>query len=230
MRDFWKTAGPFTYDVFSPHPAIADWAFRFAPGVRQHFWDARLEPASNHYHVALLLSSFIQVRSNRFPNTGDEQTSLMKAQANITSSCADFQYCIDNHQNMDGFLAQRLTFRNVTRANSLHSMSGTPYGGDRFQLPTNPSTLSTFDLAASAYVTVHNGFEVQNVISGTHSTTCYPHFDQVIRSLREQFPEIRFVQLGSKTSTRIPSVIKPYRQNHLGRSEFASRRCSLSSG
>ena len=92
-------------------------------------------------------------------------------------------------------------------------MSHTPYGGDRFQLPSNPLAPPRFSLRNSTYVTVHNGFEVQNIIGGTKSTKCYPHFDEVILQLRRDFPNLTFIQLGSKTSTPIPSV----HQNLIGK-------------
>jgi ADP-heptose:LPS heptosyltransferase len=44
------------------------------------------------------------------------------------------------------------------------------------------------------------------VVSNERATKCYPHFDQVIASLRTSHPDVTFVQIGIHTSEKIESV------------------------
>jgi hypothetical protein len=101
---------------------------------------------------------------------------------------------------MDGFLAQKLVFQNVTRATSLHSIAGVTYGGDEFLLNVDKRYLVKFNLEGKRYVTVHNGFEAKCATPGGQATKCYPHFGEVISLLRQQMPDLLFVQIGTKTS------------------------------
>jgi hypothetical protein len=208
LRDLHKIAGPFFFDVFSPHPSISEWIFRNVPGARSHVIDAGFAKASTIFDASLHLSSFVHVRHNRLNELADSAavSRLDQALQAVARFSAGIQNYIDQHPKMDGFLAQKLQFQNISRSMSLHAMSRVPYGGDRFELPRDPAVLAKFGLDQSLYVTVHNGYEVSNITSGRRSTKCYPHFKEVVSALRKQFTGVKIVQLGSKTSTPIGSA------------------------
>jgi ADP-heptose:LPS heptosyltransferase len=50
---------------------------------------------------------------------------------------------------------------------------------------------------------VHNGFDTDFVITGRRATKCYPHFGAVVARLKRQWPDLKFVQIGTTTSEPI---------------------------
>jgi ADP-heptose:LPS heptosyltransferase len=82
-------------------------------------------------------------------------------------------------------------------------MAGVPYGGDGFGIHASQSGPADRPLAHVPYVTVHNGYDPNMVVSSARATKCYPHFGEVINHLRRRHPDIVFVQVGTSTSVRI---------------------------
>jgi ADP-heptose:LPS heptosyltransferase len=61
-------------------------------------------------------------------------------------------------------------------------------------------------LAGRRYLTVHNGFDPDFVISRATTTKCYPHFASVVSELKLRYPQLLLVQIGGATSTPIAGV------------------------
>jgi ADP-heptose:LPS heptosyltransferase len=85
----------------------------------------------------------------------------------------------------------------------MHLMAGIAYGGDRMEVPQNDLMRARLGLARGTYVTVHNGFDTDFVITGRRATKCYPHFGAVVARLKRQLPGVTFVQIGTTTSAPI---------------------------
>jgi ADP-heptose:LPS heptosyltransferase len=63
-----------------------------------------------------------------------------------------------------------------------------------------------FGLQRRPYVTVHNGYDPNMVVSHERATKCYPHFNEVVATLRRAYPGLTFVQVGIHTSAPIASA------------------------
>jgi ADP-heptose:LPS heptosyltransferase len=97
----------------------------------------------------------------------------------------------------------------LQRHNSLQSISGVAYGGERMPIATDMGALQKFGLEEQRYLTIHNGFGTHmrhRVNQNGKATKCYPHYDAVVAGMRKRFPGLHFVQLGSSTSTPIAGV------------------------
>lgn len=207
LRDLRASTEPFEFDVFSPSVAVARWIFASVPGFGRCYYDTLFDGAGENHDLLLHISSFLRVKS-RHDGTGEGKPGrgLRECVARIEAFNSEASVMIERHPRMDGFLAQKLQFANITRATSLHSMSGITYGGDRFPLQTESDIVAASGLAGRPYITVHNGFDASEIISGAMATKCYPHFGKVIDLLRRELAGVVFVQIGARTSVPLPEA------------------------
>ena len=113
---------------------------------------------------------------------------------------------IAEHPRLDSFLAQKAIFANRSRHDYLHFMAGLEYGGDELDVRLTDVVGRNHDLHGRRYVTVHNGYDPNMVVSQRRATKCYPYFGQVITRLRERHSDVVFVQIGIHTSDPIPEA------------------------
>ena len=221
MRDLRRACEPFVFDIFSASPGVASWIFSNAQGFQNCSYDTVFHSLYNRFDLSLDLSGVVKVHS--YGQRGDGKTLgalLGECVGHIDAFGAEMKHLLDGSPRMDGFLAQKLQFRNVTRANSLHSMAGISYGGDTLPLTVDKNSLAKFQVAGQRYITVHNGFEAKYVTAGTSVTKCYPHFGEVVTLVKQHFKDVKVVQIGAKTS--VP--------DSRGRSEFVRQDESSGSG
>jgi ADP-heptose:LPS heptosyltransferase len=79
-------------------------------------------------------------------------------------------------------------------------MSGLSYSADTVEIEAKDTARLRHGLDRRPYVTVHNGYDPNMVVSHARATKCYPHFDQAIAILRASHPDVTFVQIGIHTS------------------------------
>jgi ADP-heptose:LPS heptosyltransferase len=104
---------------------------------------------------------------------------------------------------LDSFLAQKAIYANRGRRDYLHFMSGLSYSTDAIDIQATEAARLRLGLDKCPYVTVHNGYDPNMVVSHARATKCYPHFGQVIAMLRASHPDVTFVQIGIHTSQPI---------------------------
>jgi hypothetical protein len=204
MRDLRSVDESLAFDIFSPNPPVARWIFASLPGFKNCALDASFESLQSQYDITMGLSPIITVKSHgQGARTPPVTAALQKCVECINSFERDAEYCLGKSTRMHGHLAQQLVFQNMTRSTCAHNISGIKYGGDAFPLFADETLVAAHGLHHKPYVTVHNGFEAQYITSSGRSTKCYPHFNQVIALLKQRFPQFRFVQIGSATSTSL---------------------------
>ena len=128
---------------------------------------------------------------------------LNQAVATIRRFRPSIEVVIAQQPRLDSVLAQKAIFANRSRRDYLHLMAGLPYGGDGLAVEAVNDSIMARSLQGRQYVTVHNGYDPNMVVSAQRATKCYPHFGQVIRLLREFYNDLIFVQVGIHTSNRI---------------------------
>jgi hypothetical protein len=208
FRDLALAIEPFTLDVYSPIARTAGWVFTPLPGFRGIYYDMQLNAARPLYDLTLDLAVLPRATMREEPGEGlggraPRAAGIVAAMARFA---AGYAFLHDSPVRTDGFLAQLWQARNIARADLPHHAAGIDYTGPRFRLPTQPEVLDILDLRGRPFVSVHNGFEAARVTLGRGSTKCYPHFSDVITLLRAEFPDLRFVQIGTDTSLPIPGV------------------------
>jgi len=207
MRDFLGRAEAPQFDVYSPSPGLASWAFSKVPGFRSSMHDLLFERYKTFYDLSLRINQFVVVHWDyaNWPKLR-RQADFVRSIDSIIRYRPKLDPFVEVHPYMDNFLALRAVFNNTSRRNFLHHIAGCSYGGDKLPLKVDAGIVKRAGLGQARYVTVHNGFDAAFVMSGDWATKCYPHFAAVIATLREQTPDMKFVQIGTVTSKPIEGV------------------------
>ena len=199
IRDFAAAAAPIQVDIYANHPAVAKWAFAPLDCVRSCYDDAAFVSLKAEYDVAMRIGHSIAIAGDFVQTHG----ALRRIVGNIVEYAKTVDVFTQHQPLMDGFLAQTAVYANLTRANFLHWMAGIAYGGDRYNAIFDSNIAAKHNLHRKSYITIHNGFDAGFVVAGKTATKCYPHFASVIRILKEKWPHLPFVQIGTGTSEPI---------------------------
>lgn len=209
VRDLAANVEPFTFDVFAPNPELARWVFSSIPGFQQVAPDTLLEIVSHEYDMRLHLNqvaylhyeSLNWARLRNFPR-------FLQVINNLSCSRRrqKLDLYIENHPFLDNGLARKIIYAGFSRRDFMHSMFALKYGGDYLLIEQDENILQRLGLMGRTFVTVHNGFDSNFIISGQRATKCYPHFSAVVAGLKAAHPDILLVQIGTTTSVKIPGV------------------------
>lgn len=207
LRDLEIETGPIAFDVYANNVSIAQWVFSSLPSVRECLPERSFARLWREYPAALATSQAVSV-THADPDL--EEATETAALARITAHIAGFEprlsEMIASQPFFDGELAQEAVAMGYRRGDFLHAMSGIPYGGDRLSVRADPAAPARHGLAGVTYVTVQNGFDAEFMVRNGTATKCYPHFGEVVARLKQAAPDIKIVQVGTRTSTPIPDV------------------------
>jgi hypothetical protein len=207
MRDLSAFAGQFDFDVYTTDPQRAKWVFGAVDGLRSCHDAMLFAFTCKEYDMAARVNQFVTVEHSAARWTSlRAQTKLRHAIKSAIKFQPTIQAFIDNHPYMDGYLAQKAVYSNCTRANFLHHIMEIPYGGDRLNLAVTSGQCEHYGLQPRRYITIHNGFDPEFIISSGSATKCYPYFDDVIGLLKHEWPDLQFVQIGVSTSQPLLEV------------------------
>ncbi|MHB2167997.1 glycosyltransferase family 9 protein [Alsobacter sp. R-9] len=207
IRDLQATAGPFRFDIYYRHAGTAEWVFANVEGFRSCYSDFLFDRFRKEYAAAIRVSSVAVIYHDCLGRRLRENRNLSAALQAIDRFRGKISIFVDRHPFMDGFLGQAAVYMNRTRADFLHHMADIRFGGSQLDLPLIRDVLTRLDLAGRPYVTVHNGFDPDFIVSGRRATKCYPHTDRLVEILRERRPDLVFVQVGlPSTSVPLASV------------------------
>lgn len=206
-RDLAARTEGFGFDIYASNPGLADWLFGSLPGFRQSYHDILFETSRKRYDAALRADHVVIAYPDSLEWSRLSESPLLAAAIRrIIQYRPKIEIFIKHHPNMDNFLALRAVYANATRLDFLHHIAGLSYGGDRLDVAADAMAPSRNGLASRRYVTVHNGFDPGFIITSEQATKCYPHFAEVVRLLKRQFPDLTFVQVGTSTSIPIPGI------------------------
>jgi FkbM family methyltransferase len=204
VRDLTAQVGDIVFDVFSPKPELARWAFTNVPGFTAAYNDIMFSDVVSEYDVGMRINQFVFVYRDHIRwRAIRNHERLVKAIKATLEFRPQIDVFIDRHPFLDNALARTAVFDNATREQYLHKIAGIPYRGAQLPVPVDESVVARLGLRHGEYVTVHNGFDTGFVISGRRATKCYPHFGAVVARLKVEFPHLQFVQIGSVTSESI---------------------------
>jgi hypothetical protein len=207
LRDLAAAVEPFRFDLYAPDPKLAEWVFASVPGFHCAYSEFIFPEITDAYALTLRISQFVIV----WTENADwwalrNYRALLRAMENITRFRSKIEIMVERHPYMDGFLAQKAVYMNLSRRNFLHGMAKIMYGGDLFDLAVDMSLRDQLDLSRQSYVTINNGFDQNFIVSGQTATKCYPHSEELVRQFKARFPRMPIVQIGAATSTPIESA------------------------
>jgi ADP-heptose:LPS heptosyltransferase len=209
VRDLAAQAGAFTFDVFAARPSLIDWIFSAVPGFARAHPDSLLPLAGRAYDLELQIHQGLVIRKETANWARIRQVTRMHAaitHAHHALVDGQFALYLNNHPRLDNGLARKAVMAGRTRSDFLHGMAGIVYGGHIINIPADESALARLGLQGKAFITVHNGFDTNFIISGKRATKCYPYFDRVVTAIKAARPDVLIVQIGTTTSEAIPDV------------------------
>jgi len=205
LRDLAASVEPFQFDVYCGSFEHGRWAFSGVPGYRETYSDFLFDHFKDEYSLALRISQFVVVHGeNAHWESLRAFHRLMQAINQIIRFRSKIEIMIERHPFMDGFLAQKAVYMNLSRANFLHGMASIAYGGPALALETDASFLTQLHLRDRPFITISNGFDAEFPLSRRQATKCYPHSAKLVRLIKEKFPDVAVVQVGTTTSIPIP--------------------------
>jgi len=218
LRDMGAAAGRISFHVFVPRPATAAWVFQNVTGFAGAYPDSLFDKARGEYDVAIRANSFVIAHTEtikweqlcKTPRMAEIAFAIIRGRRHVDPYVAQHPY-------LDNKLAREIVRGGWTRRNYMHHLAGIEYGGDRMALPRARDALARFGLEDGAYVTIHNGFDTDFVVTGQRATKCYPFFSEVVAIMKRARPDLMFVQLGTITS----EVISPCDLNLINRTSMA---------
>jgi hypothetical protein len=206
-RDLARHCGSLTIDFAAHKPERDRWIFSGVDGFREVRNAFLFDAIAPEYTLAIEVS---QTATIRHADPDHPALAPRSALAQIVASLKAFQHRnaqdITNQPYSSGPLARRAVYANRTRATFLQGQAAISYGGDDLPLATDPSMLERCGLEGRRYLTVHNGFDPDFVITRAAATKCYPHFASVVSELKLRCPQLLLVQVGSATSTPIEGI------------------------
>lgn len=206
LRDMLVSLDDAVFDIFSPTPQRTEWVFENIPGFHSSCHDVLFEALLPSYDFSMRANQAVVIYREKLNfKKLYAMPDLVKIAEKVQKSRRGIEAMIQNHPFLDNFLGQMAVFRGHRRHDFLHSMAGLRYGGDQLPISTDSRARTHQGLEGKRYVTVHNGFDSDFIVSGRRSTKCYPHFGKVVSLLKQEFPDLTFVQLGvAQTSQPLP--------------------------
>ena len=209
MRDLVASVEPLSFDVFAPAPGLAGWVFAAVPGFGRAYPDTLDDLAGRGYDLRLRVNQTVVVlyESARWTRLRRAPRMLaVAAKMNAARQRGGLEPYILHHPRLDNGLARKAVYAGRNRNDFLHSLTGLDYGGDLLGLTADETVLERLNLKGRVFVTLHNGFDTNFVITGQRATKCYPHFAAVVAGLKAARPDLVLVQIGTTTSEPIPGV------------------------
>lgn len=206
MRDLGTAAGPFDFAVICARPHLADWVFGAAPGFGTARFDT-LAAGIDDYDARLEINQVVVVAAGSMRRDRlDGHPRLLEALEAIGRAARPLAPYIEHQPLLDNGLGRKAVYSNRSRRDFLHHMAGVPYGGDRLDIAPEEGAAGRLLPQGRPWVTVHNGFDAQFVVSGGRATKCYPHFGEVVARLKAARPDLLLVQIGTTTAEGLPGV------------------------
>lgn len=205
IRDLAQHSEGFSFDVYTLRPAIAAWVFASVAGFHATYDPVLLNESC--YDATLDILHFVTVRRDSLLlHRIESRPNLLAAVHHIMAAFHSTGLCAVHSPQLDNLLAQKAVFSNCTSANFLHHLAGVPYGGPCLSIATSEAAPSNPDFGLSQYITLHNGFDRQFVMTGS-ATKVYPRFGDVVQAIKKKHPGILIVQIGDPVaSTQVPGV------------------------
>jgi hypothetical protein len=207
LRDLAGAVEPFCFDIFCNDIENARWIFGGVPGIGNFYSEFLFEDAREKYDLGLWLSHFVVIwtESANWRKLRSCPRLYGTLQA-IVQFRPKIDHIVHHHPRLDNFLGRRAVFLNLDRRNFAHAMSKIEQGDNGLALTIDESVLRSLEGSwggAKSYVTIHNGFDPNHVVTERLATKCYPQFDEVVRSIKRARPDLAIVQLGTSTSQLI---------------------------
>ena len=205
LRDLLRTIEPCDIYIYANSVPISQWILSGLSGYQESYPDTVFHIDRDSYDLALSVNTTVTVHAGPISPSIRNAPKLLGIRARILSYKKSIAPFIEHHPRLDNGLARLAVFKGHSRRDFLHAIAGISYGGDLMDIEIS-ITAMTSSVSGKRYITIHNGFDHNFVISGIRATKCYPHFDEVVAGIKRSFPDILIIQIGTHTSEHLAGV------------------------
>ena len=197
-------------DVFFTSPEMT--RFILQPiGVRDVFSDLLFRRSCSAYDAVFTVNQFVLSHESKFKTERilsiiPEFIYFIK---DINKSLIPYQKYIDYHPTLDGLFADLVVEQGLTRKDFLSAISGFTPPDSALPLElTDELFLKEIGLNDSQYITIHDGWDANIKKASVRPTKSYPVdlFAEAINLIKNQYPNIKIVQVGSNTGSAIVGI------------------------
>lgn len=209
LRDLQAEVGYFKFDLFTPSTEIGRWLFSSFPGFRNCYCDQYLwRRAHQYYPLALEINQLFvpAFKTADWSEVGHHYPKLLEICFVVEKQLEPLEACSRYHPFLDGHLSRVAVFMGARRHNFMHKLCGIQYRGDRLNVKAEEGAIRKFGLLNQRFITISNGFDAVFNHRTSRPTKVYPHFGEVIKSVKDTFPTLKIVQVGSQTSVPLEYV------------------------
>lgn len=207
LRDLAADVEAFVFDIYCASPGTAAWIFSSVPRYRQCRSLFLFDKLKTHYDAAISLAHAVQVDIAAEPAAKLASAPRLKARLRSAQAQAmTLQLYFDKRPTLDNEFAHVVTAQGATRESYFHKIFGLTIDPKPLSIPTSEAKLQQYGLEKQNYVTIHNGHDPNVIVLKNRSTKFYPRFNEVIELLKAQWPDTKFVQIGTQTSAPLAAV------------------------
>ncbi|WP_025824338.1 glycosyltransferase family 9 protein [Asaia astilbis] len=207
IADLALASEPFSVDIYCGQPDVVEWVFKSVKCFNTARSEFLFDRTAQHYDASVWLSHAIVIdvpdfASRHLVSAPRLREALLTA-VERSKPLKEFAFRRPVPDNQIARLAVRA---GCTRMTFSHWIFGIDPTNSQHKLHVERSATSRFGLDAVPYVTIHNGHDRNVVLLGQTSTKFYPRFSEVVCKVRQEFPHIKFLQVGTKDDIRIENT------------------------
>lgn len=207
LRDLASRGELFSFDIYSGNIESSEWIFRYVPGFRRSYSEFLFGGVKLFYDASLTLGHAVVIEVPDFDSKGlDVSPKLRESLRMALEKSWNLRKYAALQPALDNQLAHSVVAQGATRMTFAHYIFGLSPPSHRYALHTDPGILDCLLLSGIPYVTVHNGYDHNVVVLNGSSTKFYSHFSEVVALAKAAFPDVRFIQIGTSTSTPVVGV------------------------
>ena len=211
LRDLSLLSGALRLHVFCSSLGGGTWVFGSLPCVDGVFDDAFFHDVPRAVRCHHAPQSICQLRHgvSQFRQVDE----AVKAAGSMPGQLAQVQRILggipsSRQPTLNGAFAHHAVVLGDNRYSFLHSQLGLVPGSLLLDLACDNSLATDLAGRFSSWITINNGFDANYVMSSRQATKCYPtaHWQTLVAGLKKRCPDVKIVQVGSKTSVPIAGV------------------------
>ena len=171
-----------------------------------------LPALEKRYDLIIYIRFLVKYRIMNHDRVLQHSPDLLNAISIAESRFEPYTLFFENHPLLDGMMARSVGLKGMNLADLVAYVGNVDI--DRKTTPLVVPDLAAcgcverWDLADKRYITIYDGFDTSFVPAGESVTKCWPigHWNKLVTILKDKFPDITVVQLGTVTSRKIENV------------------------
>jgi len=220
IQEFYRAYGPMQIDFYCHPKKVEDAKFFFKrmPIVQNVVSVNYLNNFALNYDLIIYLRYLVKYHIMNHPRIYHHNSDLLNTIDISNARFEPYTFIFEKHPFLDGMMARSFRWKNKNLLDVVGYVGNVDVNRKTFPVFVPDlacgSVLERHGLDSNRYITVHDGFDTSYVPAGGTVTKCWPiaHWNRLVEILKDKFPDLKIVQLGSLNSRKIEGVDLDLRQ------------------